>query len=128
MKRAPNDGPRISRERRTVRAMVELWCRGHHGTTRRSGLCEDCTPLAAYADARLERCVFGEEKPVCKECPVHCYRPVEKELMRQVMRWAGPRMLRVHPILAIRHLLDERKPAPERGRRRGPRAPSLGPP
>jgi hypothetical protein len=32
--------------------------------------------------------------------------------MREVMIYSGPRMLKSHPVLAIRHLLDERKPAP----------------
>ena len=27
------------------------------------------------ADKRLDKCVFGEEKPACKQCPVHCYQP-----------------------------------------------------
>ena len=31
--------------------------------------------LNAYADKRLDKCVFGEEKPACKQCPVHCYQP-----------------------------------------------------
>ena len=29
--------------------------------------------------------------------------------IRAVMRWAGPRMLFVHPVLAVRHLLETRK-------------------
>ena len=32
--------------------------------------------------------------------------------MKQIMRWAGPRMLIYHPILAIRHLIDDKKPVP----------------
>jgi hypothetical protein len=32
--------------------------------------------------------------------------------MRRVMIHSGPRMLLSHPILAVRHLLDERKEAP----------------
>ncbi len=31
--------------------------------------------LNAYADKRLDKCVFGENKPACKQCPVHCYQP-----------------------------------------------------
>ncbi|WP_420213628.1 nitrous oxide-stimulated promoter family protein, partial [Klebsiella pneumoniae] len=42
----------------------------------------------------------------CKQCPVHCYQPAKREEMKQIMRWAGPRMLWRHPILTIRHLLD----------------------
>ncbi len=37
--------------------------------------------------------------------------------MREVMIYAGPRMLLAHPVLAIRHLLDEGKDAPARPRR-----------
>jgi hypothetical protein len=33
--------------------------------------------------------------------------------MREVMRFAGPRMLARHPFLAIMHLIDDRRPAPE---------------
>lgn len=69
--------------------------------------------LNAYAEKRLDKCVFGEEKPACKQCPVHCYQPIKREEMKQVMRWAGPRMLWRHPILTIRHLIDDRRPVPE---------------
>lgn len=68
--------------------------------------------LNAYADKRLDKCVFGENKPACKQCPVHCYQPAKREEMKQIMRWAGPRMLWRHPILTIRHLLDDRRPVP----------------
>lgn len=52
--------------------------------------------LNAYADKRLDKCVFGENKPACKQCPVHCYQPAKREEMKQIMRWAGPRMLWRH--------------------------------
>ncbi|RRF74758.1 nitrous oxide-stimulated promoter family protein [Klebsiella pneumoniae] len=68
--------------------------------------------LNAYADMRLDKCVFGENKPACKQCPVHCYQPAKREEMKQIMRWAGPRMLWRHPILTVRHLLDDRRPVP----------------
>ena len=41
------------------------------------------------------------------------------ERVREVMRFAGPRMLARHPYLALMHLVvDERRPAPELPRRR----------
>ena len=55
---------------------------------------------------------MSEEKPACKQCPIHCYQPVKRAAMKQVMRWAGPRMLIYHPYLAIRHLIDDKKPVP----------------
>jgi hypothetical protein len=78
--------------------MVELYCRHHHGSR---ALCAECDELLVYADQRLDRCPYGSEKPTCANCPIHCYRPEPRERMREVMGFAGPRMLKRHPILAI---------------------------
>jgi len=104
------DSPRIRRERTTVRAMVAIYCRRHHGSRQ---LCDGCAELADYADRKLHRCPYGGEKPACTNCPIHCYGPEKRERVREVMRFAGPRMIWRHPYLAIRHLLDERREAPE---------------
>lgn len=110
--------PRRRREWITIEHMLVLYCRAHHGRTRRASaggeLCPDCRKLRAYAARRLEACRFGETKPACADCPVHCYKPDMRAAVREVMRWSGPRMLWHHPILAIAHLLDGRRPAPPR--------------
>jgi hypothetical protein len=62
--------------------------------------------------SRLNRCPFGQDKPTCATCPIHCYKPKLRERIREVMRFAGPRMLWRHPILAIRHVLDGRGASP----------------
>lgn len=98
-------------EFKTVSAMIEIYCRHHHGTLH--GLCGECLELKQYAETKLDRCVFGQNKPTCNMCPVHCYKPEPKEKMRQVMRFSGPRMLLKHPLLAMRHLRHERKQVPE---------------
>ena len=69
-------------------------------------LCPQCQTLLDYALQRLERCRFGEDKPSCTRCPVHCYKPAMREQIRQVMRYSGPRMLLHNPIMAIRHMWD----------------------
>lgn len=106
---------RLLRERVTVDKMIELYCRENHAT--RDALCAECAGLSEYAHQRLEKCVFGAEKPTCANCPVHCYKPEMREKVRVVMRYSGPRMLLHHPVLAMRHLLDGRKAAPELKRR-----------
>lgn len=103
--------PRRAREFRTIAAMLRMYCRAHHGARGRA-LCPDCAALHDYAHRRLARCVFGEAKPTCATCTVHCYKPAMRNQVRRVMRWAGPRMLWRHPLLAIRHLIAERRPAP----------------
>ena len=76
-------------------------------------LCPECAALLDYALRRLDSCRFGDGKPSCRKCPVHCYRADMRERIRTVMRWAGPRMIFRHPIAATRHLLRElRSPEP----------------
>ena len=104
-------GTRLAREWKTMSAMVRIFCRDHHHPA--ESLCVECQQFLEYAGARLERCRFGEEKPTCANCPVHCYQRERREQARVVMRYAGPRMLWEHPILSLRHWLDGFCPAPQ---------------
>ncbi len=90
-------------EKRTVEVMIRLYCRRKEGNKE---LCPTCAELLEYAHRRLGRCRFGDAKPTCKACPIHCYSPLMRERMRAVMRWAGPRMLWWHPVAALRHLFS----------------------
>lgn len=92
---------RTGREKRVVELMIRLYCRKKEGN---ASLCPACEALLSYASARLDFCRFGEGKTACKRCPVHCYKPAMREHMREVMRFAGPRMLWYAPGEAIRHL------------------------
>ena len=99
----------IAREKRTVEAMVLLYCADHHEPAGR--LCPECRDLLAYSHARLDGCRYGEQKPTCKACPTHCYRRDRREAMQVVMRYAGPRMILRHPWLALVHMWKERRGA-----------------
>lgn len=108
--------PRLLREARTVEAMIRLYCRDHHGTD--GLLCEGCEALHAYARKKLLRCPFGPDKPTCDRCTVHCYKPELRQRIREVMRYAGPRMIWHHPLMALRHIVDRRRETPPvRGKR-----------
>jgi hypothetical protein len=93
---------RLARERKTVSAMLRIYCRDQH----QGALCRDCQELMNSVNLRLDRCRFGEEKPTCAKCPVHCYQRDRREQIRAVMRYAGPRMMWEHPWLSLRHLAD----------------------
>ena len=97
------------RELKTIEVMIGMYCAHHHGVP---NLCADCTDLFEYARRRLERCVFGDAKPNCAKCVVHCYNKDMRERIRVVMRWAGPRMLLRHPVLGVRHLIADHRPIP----------------
>ena len=95
----------LSQERNTVKAMIRLYCRQNHTI---NPLCEECSQLWFYVDERLNKCPFGIEKPTCQNCTVHCYKPEMRQRIREIMRYAGPRMIWHHPVMAIRHLIHNR--------------------
>ena len=108
---------RLAREWKTMSAMVRIYCRDHHQGRGRpacdADLCAECRQFLDYANVRLERCRFGEEKPTCANCPVHCYQRDRREQARVVMRYAGPRMMWEHPVMSLRHWLDGYRKAPQ---------------
>lgn len=95
---------RLEREKLTVELMLRLYCKHHHPLKKE--LCLECRDLLNYALKRLTHCKFGEGKPTCGKCTVHCYKPEMQQKIIEVMRYSGPRMPLNHPILAMRHLID----------------------
>jgi len=97
----------IEQEKNTINKMINLFCRGNHGT--KECLCQECSDLKDYALKRLQHCKFGVDKPTCEKCTVHCYKPDMREKVKKVMRYAGPRMIFIHPIAAVIHLIKSKK-------------------
>ena len=89
-----------------MRRMVEIHCADRHGSPRGT-TCAECDEFLAYVERRLEKCPYGEDKPTCANCPIHCYKPAQREMAREVMRYAGPRMPLRHPWLSLLHVLDK---------------------
>ena len=102
----------MDRHGKTIVAMLRIYCKDHHSTS--DGLCSECMELRDYAEQRLLHSPFQPKKPPCSKCPVHCYKPAMRERIREVMRYAGPRMLGKHPVMAVRHLLDGLRKPPSR--------------
>jgi len=96
-------GDQLAAETETIRVMIELYCRAHHDC--RQPPCTECRELFEYAVERVRRCPLGERRTTCGKCEIHCYKPAMRKRIIEVMRYAGPRMLREHPRLAARHLL-----------------------
>ena len=104
---------KLLREYQTIAAMVEIFCKAHKHNANPVSDCQECQDFLVYAHTKLDRCPYGQDKPTCNKCPVHCYKPHVKAKAREIMVFAGPKMLLPHPIMAIRHLFSERTPVPE---------------
>lgn len=95
---------RIEREKECIEKMVGIYCKGVHGT--KTGLCAECGELLKYADLRIDKCPFGPRKSTCAKCTIHCYKKDMRAKVKEVMRYAGPRMTYAHPWLSLMHYLD----------------------
>ena len=110
----PKVAKRREREKRVVSQMVAIYCRLNHKGANRSctgfcgePLCPECLEVDGYAVLRTERCRQMEGKATCEKCGRHCYKPDEREKIRAIMRFSGPRMIVYHPVEAVRHLLGK---------------------
>jgi predicted amidophosphoribosyltransferase len=95
----------------TIRKMLLIHCRDMHEGDKYE-LCPECKKMLDYAERRMDKCFYGDDKPVCSQCPVHCYKPEMREKIKKVMRYSGPRMLRHSPILSIRYIFRKRFKSP----------------
>ncbi len=103
--------PLSRRERKdltTLAWFTAVYCREHHDGPRgplavaegelrilplqRYPVCNECADFLAYALERRLRCPL-EEKPSCKHCPVHCYKPGHREKVREIMRFSGRHLI-----------------------------------
>lgn len=103
MVKAANTGPKINFEKKTVSAMIDIYYKQFKAGSHK----EEQAEVLSYAMKRLSYCQFGDEKPTCKICPVHCYKKSYKEKMQVIMRYSGPRMLIYHPIMSFEHFIKE---------------------
>jgi hypothetical protein len=94
----------LIQEKNTVSIMIDFYCKRNHNTFN-GLLCSECAELKIYANERLDKCTFGDNKPACSKCLVHCYKPIMREQIRKIMRYSGPRMIYAFPIHYIKHWL-----------------------
>jgi len=52
--------PRIKREKKTIHAMVKIYCEDKHNT--KEELCSDCTEFIEYARIRLSKSLFRKTR------------------------------------------------------------------
>lgn len=92
----------------TVNLMIALYCHKKH-KSKKGQLCPECQELKEYCEYRLSLCPWGDKKPFCSNCTIHCYNAEHRERIREAMRFSGPRMLFHHPVLAVKHVAQTLK-------------------
>jgi hypothetical protein len=89
---------------RLLGKFVEVYCAGKHPDADRTAftlpaglgernLCTECILFLEYAVAKRLKCPLETEKPTCKHCRIHCYDRPRRELVREIMGYAGRRLM-----------------------------------
>lgn len=103
---------RVALEKKTISKLMVIYCCDHHQChemNRGADLCMDCKEMEHYAYQKIDRCPFARKKPACSECKIHCYTKDRLTTMIEVMRYAGPRIVLKHPLLAVYHIWVKHK-------------------
>ena len=95
----------VEREKLTLRLMITIFCCGHQHSV--SGICGECSVILQHAYDRIDVCPHnGSVKPACGLCRTNCFPPDLHRRFALIMRYAGPRMLVLHPVLTVAHIRD----------------------
>ncbi len=89
---------------RLLATFVQVYCQGKHSgvaTESRelpdalgeSNLCQECRTFLDYAISRRLKCPLEAEKPTCKHCRIHCYAREQRIKVREIMGYAGRRLM-----------------------------------
>lgn len=97
----------ISRELdiKTLTRMHHIYCRCHHNPGKTGDLCDECQSVLDYSLRRTESCKWKESGRLCSNCEVHCFEDTMRLKIKEIMRFAGPRLIFTNPLLSIRYLL-----------------------
>ncbi len=94
-------------EKNLLACMIDIYCRKNkHEGKQKGALCPQCQALLSYANQRIDKCPFLDTKSFCSSCTVHCYQADRREQIRRVMKYAGPVMLWIHPVPAVKHMIN----------------------
>ena len=111
-----------SREKKDLKVLALftwVYCRDHHrdqivekndptGASfqipKRFRYCPECWSFLNYAISRRLQCPL-EDKPTCKHCHIHCYRPGHRDRVREIMRYSGKKLLKRGRLDLLVHFL-----------------------
>ena len=95
---------RQKKDIRLIGTFVEVYCGGKHGSadhipvTLPAGLgvqrlCPECAAFLEYAVTKRLKCPLESEKPTCKHCRIHCYDKLHRDKVREIMSYAGRKLM-----------------------------------
>ena len=86
------------------------YCKGNHAGRAKdaAGMCPECRGAIEQTLARAEACPHGHEG-TCQDCATPCQRGEAQQRIKAIMRYAAPRMMFRHPLMALGYLRKKAK-------------------
>ena len=96
---------RTERDRKTLEAIGCIYCHGTHSGMVRdaNGLCPECRETVETTLQRTIVCPYGHVGN-CQDCTLHCQRGDAQRRIKEMMRYAAPRMAVRHPLMTAEYL------------------------
>ncbi|MFC1802703.1 nitrous oxide-stimulated promoter family protein [Thermoproteota archaeon] len=99
----------IENDIKVLRQFIQIYCDTKHidsEKTEKKGLmlCTECHKTMVYSRMQRELCPLNP-KPTCKNCEIHCYKPDQRQRIREIMRHSGMHFIKRGRIDMLLHYL-----------------------
>jgi hypothetical protein len=112
---------KLNKDLKTLAVFIGTYCKHHHQdqvkaparlkthdvnaiANQELELCPSCRKLLTHAFVKRSHCPM-HPKPACKHCPNHCYAPAYRQMIREVMKDSGMRLMLSGRVDYLFHLL-----------------------
>lgn len=95
----------VSKDRLTLEAIGGIYCRGNHAGVPKdeAGMCPECRAAIERTLECAVACPHGHEGN-CQDCDIRCQRGEAQQRIKEIMRYAAPRMAFLHPLMTFDYL------------------------
>jgi Nitrous oxide-stimulated promoter len=87
----------------TLQSLFPIYCGKYH-SSEKGELCDSCSAELEYAIHKTKICPEKDQGKTCSDCKVHCFEAEHRERIKEIMRFAGPRLIWSHPLLSVRYI------------------------
>ncbi len=88
----------VEKDIKVLEQFIQVYCDTKHNEAEKSekdglNLCPECHETMDYSRTRRELCPL-DPKPACKNCEIHCYKPDQRQKIREIMRHSGMHLIK----------------------------------
>ena len=100
---------KVEKDIKVLEKFIQVYCDTKHADSHKTeynslSLCKECHEILNYSINRRELCAL-DPKPTCKNCEIHCYKPGQRQRIREIMRYSGMYLIKRGRLDLLLHYL-----------------------